>query len=140
MIVDASVGVKWLVREADSDVALALLDTHDLAAPDLLKLEVGHVLGKRLRRGQDSRAFVADAWRELQAAKVRFEPFQEHLTMAFALSLELGAALYDCVYLALAETEDDTLVTSDERFAHAARQCGDAVIARRVRLLGDFAP
>ena len=140
MIVDASVGVKWLVREPGSDVALALLDTHEVAAPDLLKLEVGHVLGKRLRQGQASKAFVADAWRDLQAAEVRFEPFHEHLKSAFALSLELGAALYDCVYLALAEVEDDVLVTSDERFERAARQCGDAGIARRVRLLRDFAP
>ncbi len=140
MIVDASVGVKWLVREPGSETALALLDTRELAAPDLLKLEVGHVLGKRLRRGQASKAFIADAWRDLQAAEVRFEPFQDHLRTAFGLSLELGAALYDCVYLALAEAEDDILVTSDERFMRAAQQCGDVAIARRVRLLREFAP
>ncbi len=140
MIVDASVGVKWLVREPGSDVALALLDTRELAAPDLLKLEVGHVLGKRLRRGQASMAFLTDAWRDLQAAEVRFEPFQDHLDEAFILALELGAAIYDCVYLALAEAEDDVLVTSDERFVRAARQCGDVAIARRVRLLHEFAP
>ena len=42
-VVDASVAAKWLVPEADSPLAEALLDD-DLLAPDLLFAEVGNIL------------------------------------------------------------------------------------------------
>ncbi|HEY5409155.1 MAG TPA: type II toxin-antitoxin system VapC family toxin [Caulobacteraceae bacterium] len=138
MIIDASVGVKWLLWEPDRGLAFALLEREEIAAPDLIKLEIGHVLGKRLRRGEISVRFAAEVWRTLNETPVRLEPFRDHLERAFALSLETGTALYDCVYLALAEAEDDVLVTADERFARAIRQARDSDLAARVRLLREF--
>lgn len=140
MIIDASVGAKWLIPEFDRGLALDLLARLDLAAPDLLKLEVGHLLGKRLRRGDMPAQFTRDAWAELRELPVQFRPTGEFLDRAFDLSCRLGAAIYDCVYLALAEAEDDMLVTADERFARAIRQGGDPALAGRVRLLSEFAP
>ncbi len=139
MIIDASVGVKWLLREPDRDLALALLEREEVAAPDLIRLEIGHVLGKRLRRGEISPLFAAEVWRNLGETPVRLEPFAEHLERAFALSLQTGTALCDCVYLALAEAEDEILVTADERFARAVRQASDPDLVGRIRLLGEFA-
>ena len=138
--IDASVGVKWLLWEPDRGLAFALLESEEIAAPDLIKLEIGHVLGKRLRRGEISVLFAAEVWRNLNETPLRLEPFRDHLERAFALSLETGTALYDCVYLALAVAEDEILVTADERFARAIRQCRDPALAGHVRLLGELEP
>ena len=140
MIVDASVGVKWLSPEPDDALADGLLERLDLAAPDLFKLEIGHLLGKLHRRGGASAQFIRDAWTELDEMPVRLQPTGELLDQAFDLSGRLGAAIYDCVYLAMAESNDDVLVTADERFARAVRQCRDPGLTGRVRLLGELAP
>ena len=138
MIVDASVAVKWLISEPDDDLAEALLARLDLSAPDLLKLEVGHVLGKLYRRGATSGQFTIDAWRALDDLPLQLHPSGELLHLAFDLSVHLGAAIYDCVYLALAQTTEDVFVTADERFARAVRGAAPPRLAARLRLLSDF--
>ncbi len=139
MIVDASVGVKWLVPELGRDLALALLARLDLAAPDLLKLEIGHLLGKLRRRGEMSPQFIRDAWAEFDELPVQLQPAGHFLDHAFDLSFGLGAAIDDCVYLAMAEASDDVLVTADERFARTVRQSADRTLAARIQLIGEFA-
>lgn len=52
-IVDASVGVKWLVPEVDSNSAVRLQDPHhELHAPSLFDAEVANTIWKKLRRGE----------------------------------------------------------------------------------------
>jgi predicted nucleic acid-binding protein len=138
VIVDASVGVKWLVAELDRDLALTLLERMDLAAPDLFKLEIGHLLGKIHRRRAASAQFIRSAWRELDELPVRIQSARELLDPAFELSCHLGTAIYDCVYLALAEATDDVLVTADERFVRTVRQAGSPELGRRLRGLSEF--
>jgi predicted nucleic acid-binding protein len=41
---------------------------------------------------------------------------------ALELAFELGHPVYDCAYLALAETLDQQLVTADERFLKRVRR------------------
>ena len=36
IVIDASVAIKWVVDEADSDVAVEVLESCSLASPDLL--------------------------------------------------------------------------------------------------------
>jgi len=54
-VVDASVGIKWFVPEIHSDAARRLL-TEDsiLLVPDLFFPEIGNILWKRVRRGEDT--------------------------------------------------------------------------------------
>ena len=137
MIVDASVGVKWLVPEPDRDLALQLLVRLDLAAPDLFKLEIGNLLGKRRRQGVILAQFAKDAWAELDELPVRQQLSADLVDSAFDLSLQVGAAIYDCVYLAMADATDDVLVTADERFARAVRQSAGRTLAARVRMLSE---
>lgn len=51
LIVDASVAAKWVLDEAGSDEARALL-TQTVAAPDLIYAEVFNAVHKRVRRGE----------------------------------------------------------------------------------------
>jgi predicted nucleic acid-binding protein len=47
IVIDASVAVKWVVREPDSDAADALLDDIELIAPVLWLAEAANVLWRR---------------------------------------------------------------------------------------------
>jgi len=120
MIIDASVALKWFITEADSDLADRLLPRSDLRAPAVLKIEVGYVLTKRVRQRTLTRGQAQDSWRDLSGSLVLIED-GSLLDAAFELSLSLGSAFYDCIYLAQALRDDDVLVTTDERFVAALR-------------------
>ena len=50
LVVDASVAIKWLVAEQLTDESLAILGSEaELIAPDLLPIEVGDALWKKVR-------------------------------------------------------------------------------------------
>lgn len=136
MIIDASVATKWLVDEPDSARATELLLRTDLSAPDFLDLELANTLGRFARRGLISNESASDLWTSAFSLPViRFE-WQGLASQGLALSLELGAAFYDCLYLALALEQDDVVVTADARFVRAV-QSRPALSGRAV-LLSDF--
>ena len=58
---DASVAIKWFLREA--------------VAPDLLRLEIAHVLRKKTHSGLDS-AEALEAWKDLNAVPIEWVPVQ----------------------------------------------------------------
>ena len=138
VVVDASVAVKWLVREEHTDKALSILSAwHDEevtpAAPYLLPFEVANALHRRVFRGQLT---VGDASRMiLQLLSSRLELHQTAGLHARALELasELQqGAVYDAHYLALAEEFGCELWTADQKFHRAADG------ARNVRWIGDW--
>ena len=134
MIVDASVAVKWLIEEADSVAANALLRAPGLVAPDLVLSEVGNAIWKKRKRG-DLAAFDVrvDGLGRIYA---RLAPAFAFVDRALALAERMDHPIYDCVYLAMAEAEDDIVVTADGRFIDACRRAG---LDARLRVLGDMA-
>ena len=115
-VLDSSVTLKWVLAEADSAKAIRLRDeyvagTHLLLAPDVFPPEIANALAsaerqKRVRPG-DALGFLTDI---LTAAPL-IRPSAPRLPRAVELSLATGRAVYDCVYLALAEAEGCELVT-----------------------------
>ena len=105
VVVDASLAVKWLVEEDDSDKAHAMLqswDAQDITriAPYLLPFEVANVLYRRVMRGDlrvgDSARIIA----RLLGSRLELH----HLLGLHARALELAAqlrqgAVYDPHYL-----------------------------------------
>jgi predicted nucleic acid-binding protein len=118
MIIDASVAVKWFIPEVDSDRAIALVGDRRLRAPPLLLTEVGNVIWKKLRRGDLTERFdLLARHAELQElVEIVGGRDAELATRALELSLMLDHAIYDCVYLALAEADEELLVTADAGF------------------------
>ncbi len=116
MIIDASVAFKWLVPEEHSDRAFALIGEAQLNAPSLLFTEVGNALWKRITREQLVPA--EDAALQLAGLEqlVIVHEDASLVPRALELGLHLGHAIYDCVYLALAEQLSMPLVTADEKF------------------------
>ena len=119
LVIDASVLVKWFVDEPGADRAAALRG-EDLAAPDLILVEVGNVLWKHQRRGVLASADYVDAVEALQAAPITLTPIADLLLAAARIAVELDHPLYDCVYLALAMREGFPLVTDDQRLLKVA--------------------
>lgn len=122
LVVDASVAFKWFVPEPDSAAALALLD-QDVAlwAPDLIFAEVGNAMWVRLRRiegGAIAAAAAQDTLRGILTGTVSAPTFVRRAT---ELGFELGHAVYDCVYLAMCEREEMTLVTADKGLVETVR-------------------
>ncbi len=114
MIVDASVALKWVVRETDSEAALELLGAADLAAPDLIFSEIVNGLWKKWRRGELTA--VPPRLRVVADSLTWIEPSANLFARATALAIELSHPAYDCFYLVLAEARGDLVVTADERF------------------------
>jgi predicted nucleic acid-binding protein len=137
--IDASVAVKWLLPEKDSEKALALLEAalaarEDLTGPPHLPVEVTSAIHKRFRQGEIT---LVEARDRLQA----FSRIPIDLTYPTGLAeraLELAAELdwaypYDAFYLAVGEMLDCDVWTADEEFyehAHAGYP--------RLRLLSSY--
>ncbi len=119
-VVDASVAVKWVLPEPDSDSAIALRDKV-LHAPDLALAECGNALRVRVHRGVLSKAEAEICFAALSLAPVSWTPTGQLAAEAMALALDLDHPVYDCVYLALAIARDLPLVTADRHLIATAR-------------------
>jgi predicted nucleic acid-binding protein len=123
VVVDASVAVKWLVREDKTDEARRLLDpANRLHAPDLFPVEVINSIARRVRRKELSRRDAVDRIRVFNAIPVSLHGYHVALPVATSLALSYGPALYDCIYLALAAQMGLPYVTADERFINGMRK------------------
>ncbi len=133
IVIDASVAVKWVLRENDSDAADALLDHDDLMAPVLWLAEAANALWRRARIGEITADEADERMSELRKAPVASLAMEAHLGPALRLATALGHPVYDCVYLALALHHGTHVVTADRRFAAVAARLN---LAERVQLLG----
>ncbi|MBY0392330.1 MAG: type II toxin-antitoxin system VapC family toxin, partial [Novosphingobium sp.] len=108
IILDASVAVKWFIREISSDEADRLLGSAEpLFAPDLFVIEVAAALVRKANMDKSNRsaseAGLASFGEMLAHDVVRIEATRMPDMMAASrLALDLGHPLKDCIYLALA--------------------------------------
>lgn len=130
IVVDASAAAKWLVTEALSDKAIALLGGPDeLIAPDLLLPEVGNILWKKARANDLTAAMATERFRALPSMGVALVPSAGIADRAVAIALEYRRTVYDALCLALAEAERCRFVTADERLVNALSQSQIAELA-----------
>lgn len=120
LVVDASVALKWVLKEEGRDAARALIGAERLIAPDFLILESANTLAMKVRRGLLS---ADDARRSLALLSdevgLTFVPSRRYMAKAHDLALTLSRSAYDCLYLALAEAEGGVMVTADLKFVRA---------------------
>lgn len=125
-VLDASVALKWVLPEADSARAIRLRDEynnsiHELVAPDIFLPEIANGLASAERQGRiktgESAVFLHDI---VRTAPVLYAT-PPLLLRAIAVAITTRRAVYDCIYLALAETEGCELVTADDQFARSLR-------------------
>lgn len=139
VVVDASVAIKWLVREEHTDKALAILSAwHDQdvtpAAPYLLPFEVANALHRKVFRCQLTVGDTARMISQLLNSRLELHQTAALHVRALQLATELQQwAVYDAHYLALAEEFGCELWTADQRFHRAAAG------AEKVHWIGDWA-
>lgn len=128
VIVDANIALKWVLTEADSQIATALLAEWKkkeitLLVPTLLTYEVTNILYRAVRAGRISSETAKDGI-NLILRVVSFDFSRNSAlnlrAMAFAKHFSLPAT-YDSHYLALAEREDCPLWTADMRLWRAVK-------------------
>ena len=132
IVVDASVAIKWVLEEDGSDLAWAV-QREDMTAPSLWLVEAASALWRRVRMGDITGAEATEFLADLQEAPVDTTPLEHDLPAALTLAHLLNHPPYDCLYLAAAIRFGTFVVTSDRRFADAARR---NALGDRVRLLG----
>jgi len=137
--VDSSVAAKWLLRERHSPEARALLRTQLeqrqlILAPSLLPIEVTNILRQRVRAGTltPQQAYRRlDRFLSLPLSIVAVESlYRRALTLAVDHNLP---AVYDPMYLAVAESQVCPLWTADEKLI---RSVGDRLPF--IRWIGDY--
>jgi predicted nucleic acid-binding protein len=121
IVVDASVAVKWFVPEEGSNEADRLLiGSEKLFAPDLIRLEVAAGLTRKVRLGEveelEIRRHCAEWPRMLSEGVISLSSPEQDYAVAVDLALQLKHPFQDCLYLALAQRLNGTLITADPVF------------------------
>lgn len=134
-VVDSCVAAKWYAPEPDSALARALLG-RPLIAPDQIRAEIASALWKKVRASEIRRTQALRALPHLASA-VRLMPSEPLAEMALDLALDLGQPVYDCFFLALAQTLNFPLVTADRKLWLRTR---GTAFDDRVFMLCDWEP
>jgi predicted nucleic acid-binding protein len=119
-VLDASVALKWVLAEVDSDKADALRDAfrkgiHDFLAPDIFPSEIGHAITKAQRRKIITISEGSILLGNILTTLPQLVPSLPLLPEAYALASTKRISLYDSLYVALADREGCRLVTADIR-------------------------
>lgn len=138
LVTDASVVVKSVLTEDDSEVARHLMNgEHELHVPRVLSVELANALWSKVRSGLLTPSEVLESLESALALELEWFYDEELAADALRIAIALNHPVYDCVYLALAYQVDGTLVTADTRFFNivaATEHVG------RVALLANFTP
>ena len=135
IVPDASLVLRWHARDAEGwDSAEAfrrafVAGTLDFTAPEHLKVEVIRVLQLGVR---DRRYTAVDGIEYVEAflaMPIEYVPNDMLFRDAFRLATDYQMALYDALYVALAEALAVPFVTADRRLANLGRQRGIATIS-----------
>lgn len=111
-VIDAGAVVKLLL--ADLDLALA---GRPLTAPHLIDSEVTHVVRRLVTSGRLTQHQGDTAFGAFQQLIIRRRPVTHLLDRLWQLRHNLSG--YDATYIALAESLDVPLITTDRRLARA---------------------
>ncbi|GAC1616126.1 MAG: type II toxin-antitoxin system VapC family toxin [Ktedonobacteraceae bacterium] len=129
VVVDASIAVKWVVNEEDSDVAKTLLTKWGntkmvVTAPSLLIYEITNIFYRHVQSGKLQSEDAKKGLDEIinKTLTFRFSPNTTLSLRAMELAHQFGlSATYDAHYLALAELQECELWTADTRMWRAVK-------------------
>lgn len=120
-VLDSSAALHAVLPEPYQAKALQLLrDYRDgitgLLAPDIYPLETLNALSKAERQKRIPFGEGLKLWNILMADVPALIPHLPLLQRAYDISIQTKTAVYDLIYLVLAEQEGIELVTADDRF------------------------
>jgi predicted nucleic acid-binding protein len=138
-VVDASIVVQHFITDTHTRHVDALFDQVGVAitvhVPEFGLLECANVLWKNVRFQGMPQSSAETLVKDLIALDISFEPVVELLPRALEIGVKHQLAIYDSVYIALAEQLGYELITDDEKQAKAASAEGVSLKA-----ITDFKP
>lgn len=125
-VLDSSVALKWVLPEPDSGRAIRLRDDynasiHDLLAPDIFTPEIANGLAAAERQARIKPGEAAIFFHDIIRNAPAILPTLPLLIRAIEISLSTRQAVYDCIYLALAEREGCEMVSADDQLVRKLR-------------------
>lgn len=136
-VTDTSVLFKTLIAEPDSGLAGAFVASSVIAVPDLVYAEVGNAVWTRVHDGRLTERAAVELLEEFTLAALQVHSSRPHIVRAIAIAAAIDHPVYDCIFLALAESLDVPLVTEDKRFLKALSR--RPLQTTRVKRLADVA-
>lgn len=120
LVVDASVGMKWLVFEENREHALRLLNgRYRLYVPDLFFAEIANILWRHVRHGLLGPVDASDLLRVLDDLDLAVSSIRSLSSQALDIACQTGRTAYDSLYIALAVQERIPVITADRRLYNA---------------------
>jgi predicted nucleic acid-binding protein len=135
-VVDASVAAKWVVQEPYSEHACRLLAYDARHAPDHWLAEAGNVIWSKVFRGELTASDAEERLTTLLRAPIVTAPLAALLPRAYAISVAHSLAIYDSLYVALAERLDLPFITADARLVR--RLSTTQALSKRTVWIGDI--
>lgn len=121
-VIDASVAVKWFVRENLHDEALRLLAYREhFAAPELIVSEVTNIAWKKVVRNEISRQQARAITIAISRYIPKLQRSVELSEQALEIALILNHPVYDCLYIACAEAVGGKLMTADRKLHQSVK-------------------
>lgn len=126
-VLDASVALCGVLPRLHSAKAIKLRDDfvngiHDLIAPDIFPGESASALTKSERQKAIAVGTAAALYTRLLRTCPTLYPYFPLIPRAIEISSLTRTALYDCVYVALAEQEQCEVVTVDDKFINGVQK------------------
>lgn len=137
---DASIIIKFLTKEKDSDLAHNLIKSLinndlEIIEPHFLKIEVYSTLRKKSHLKDINNKSALKALNFLNEMPITYLVGDKNiLDKAIKISTKLKeTVIYDCIYLTLAKEEKSHFITADKRFYQKAKK-----VYKSSHLLGEF--
>jgi predicted nucleic acid-binding protein len=117
-VLDASIILKWFLKEQDSDKAIKLkadiINGQLIAiAPDLILYEIANALRYKKGYDPDSVSEAINAIIDLDMEII--VPTENLLKEAAIISFKKNISMYDAIYVALAKETGYNFITADQR-------------------------
>ncbi len=117
-VLDSSAALPWVLPEKDSAKAIRLRDdarngVHELLAPDIFPAEVFNALLKAERTQRINVGEAKPLYASIGADIPALHPYLPLMPRAGEIASRHRIALYDCLYIALAERESCEVITAD---------------------------
>lgn len=106
---------EYLTEEAQRILDAGRDGTVELLAPTLILLEFRHALTRRIRREEITPSDAQDMWESFGDWPLNFFEIGPLVPRAAEISGETGCAVYDAIFVTLAESEGVVVLTADRK-------------------------
>jgi predicted nucleic acid-binding protein len=125
-VLDSSVALKWVLPEPDSGRAIRLRDEynasiHNLLAPDIFTPEIANGLAVAERQGRIKTGEAAIFFHDIVRNAPAIHSNPPLLIRAMEIALSTRQAVYDSLYIALAESQGCEMASADDQLVRKLR-------------------